>query len=756
VPERLHPSFRGLGSDADRRPGPLDPDTAPPLGVHLHAVGADVAVYAGHAEAVDLCVWGTDGHYREVPLDHRVHGVHFARVPELTVGTTYGFRARGPWRPREGHRYNPAKLLVDPYARGLTGEVSWRPEVFGHVVGDDLVGDVTVEDDRDSAPFVPRSVVVDERFDWGDDRRPSVPWSTTVLYEAHVRGLTRCLPGVPEHLRGTYAGLAHPATLQHLVGLGVTTVELLPVHAFVSEPALVRRGLTNYWGYNTLGFFAPHPAYASTDEPSGVLREFKGMVRLLHEAGLEVVLDVVYNHTCEQGVDGATLSWRGLDASAYYRLDGGGRDVDMTGCGNTLDFGHPRVVQLALDSLRYWVRECHVDGFRFDLATTLARGRDGRFDPDHPFLVALRTDPVLSQVKLVAEPWDVGPDGWRTGQFPPPLAEWNDRYRGAVRTFWLADARRQLHGEPGHGVHEPATRLAGSEDVFGHGARGPLSSVNYVASHDGFTLADLTAYDRKHNEANGEGNRDGHDDARSWNHGVEGPTDDTAVTLSRHRSIRNLLGTLLLSTGVPMIAAGDELGRTQGGNNNAYCQDNPTSWVDWDLAPWQRDLLTTTRHLLRLRRELPALRSRAFFAGRPVHEDGTTDLAWFDAAGELMTASGWADGGRRVLQMFVHGETTRAVPGASDDGAGDSLLVVLCGSATDTTVTLPPPPWGSSYLLLWDSAEPVPHEPESGVDCVQYVRARSMRLYAVDPDPDGGLGGAVPLEGVSGGSGQHG
>jgi glycogen operon protein len=733
VPARPDLAFHWSVSAPDLRPGPLDPDTAPALGVRLHTDGADVAVYAGHADAVDLCLWQDGGAYREVRLGHRVHGVHFARVPDVRARDLYGFRAHGPWRPQEGQRYNAAKLLQDPYARAFEGALQWRPEVFGHVVGDDLTGDVTVRDDRDSAPFVPRGVVLDERFDWGDDRPPAVPWSRTVVYEAHARGLTKRLPGVPEALRGTYAGLAHPATLDHLVSLGVTTIELLPVHAFVSEPALVQRGLTNYWGYNTLGFFAPHPAYASTQDPDGVVREFKGMVRLLHQAGLEVILDVVYNHTCEQSVAGATLSWRGLDQSAYYRLDGVGRDVDMTGCGNTLDFGHPRVVQMSLDSLRYWARDCHVDGFRFDLAPTLARGRDGRFDPDHPFLVALRTDPLLSRVKLIAEPWDLGPDGWRTGQFPPPLGEWNDRYRDAMRTFWLRDSARQLYGEPAHGVHEPATRLAGSQDLFGQGNRGPLSSVNFVASHDGFTLADLTAFDRKHNEANGEQNRDGHDDPKSWNHGVEGPVDDAALSGSRHRSMRNLLGTLLLSTGVPMLAAGDEMGRTQGGNNNAYCHDSEMTWVDWDLTPWQLDLLATTRHLLRLRRELPTLRSRSFYGGRPVHEDGTTDLAWFDAAGELMTPSAWDDGDRRVLQMYVHGASARQ-SGTSDDGepVGSSLLTVLCGSPTDTTVTLPPPPWGSSYLLLWDSAEAVPQEPDKGVDGAQYVRARSMRLYAVD------------------------
>jgi glycogen operon protein len=741
VPDRLDQTFRWSIGAPNLQPGPLDPDTAPPLGVRLHAEGADVAVYAGHAEAVELCLRRPDGGYRRVPLTERVHGVHFARVPDVRAGDTYGLRVQGPWRPQEGHRHNPAKLLVDPYARALTeppSGFSWRPELYGHVVDDDLTGDITLRDDRDSAAFVPHGVVVDERFDWGDDRSPAVPWSRSVVYEAHVRRLTQRLPGVPESLRGTYAGLAHPATLDHLTSLGVTTIELMPVHAFVSEPALVLRGLTNYWGYNTLGFFAPHAAYAAADRPEEVLREFKGMVRLLHQAGLEVILDVVYNHTCEQSVTGPTLSWRGLDQAAYYRMDGAGRDVDMTGCGNTLDFSHPRVVQLTLDSLRYWARECHVDGFRFDLATTCARDRAGRFDPDHPFLVALRTDPLLSRLKLVAEPWDVGPDGWRTGQFPPPLGEWNDRSRDAVRTFWLTDAAHRLRGEPArtHGVRDVATRLAGSQDLFGQGTRGPLSSVNYVASHDGFSLADLTAYNRKHNESNGEDNRDGHDDARSWNHGVEGPTDDAALEGSRHRTLRNLLGTLLLSTGVPMLTAGDEMGRTQGGNNTAYCPDDETTWVSWALAPWQRDLLTTTRHLLRLRRELPALRSRTFFEGRRLHEDGTTDLAWFDAEGALMTADAWDDPASSVLQMFVHGRPGGADPSAGESlqqGApGGSLLVVLCGAAGDLTVTLPPAPWGSSYLLLWDSAEPVPHEPSQGVDGAQYVRARSMRLYAVD------------------------
>ncbi|MGN6612766.1 MAG: glycogen debranching protein GlgX [Angustibacter sp.] len=694
-------------------PRPL-PEEPPALGVTLRDGGADVAVYAEQADAVEVCLGA--GH---VELTEHLHGVHYGFVPDVREGDRYGLRVHGPWDPARGLRHNPAKLLLDPYARGVVGEVDWRPEVFGHAVDDTLTGDPEVRDGRDSAPFVPRGVVLGDGFDWGDDRRPRVPWSETVVYEAHVRGLTRRLPGVPEHLRGTYAGLAHPATVEHLTSLGVTTVELLPIHAFTHEPALVRRGMSNYWGYNTLSFFAPHPAYASTSDPREVLNEVKGMVRLLHEAGLEVVLDVVYNHTCEQGGHGATLSWRGLDNPAYYRLDHHGRDVDVTGCGNTLNFCHPRTVQLALDSLRYWAEQVHVDGFRFDLATALARGADDAYDPDHPFLVALRTDPVLSRLKLVAEPWDVGPHGWRTGQFPPPMAEWNDRFRDTTRSFWLADVARALRGEPGHGVRELATRLSGSQDLFGRGDRGPLASVNYVAAHDGFTVADTTAYERKHNEANGEGNRDGHDDNRSWNHGVEGDTHDPVVLAGRRRSIRNLLGTLLLSTGVPMLAAGDELGRSQHGNNNAYNRDDEVSWFDWDLEPWQHDLLATTRHLLRLRREHPALRQRQFFGARPPHADGTVDLGWFAADGRPMDDARWHDPHARVLQAFVHGSPVEA----------DSLLLVLCGAPHDTDVALPAAPWATGYELLWDSADERPTPRRELVTGVQRVRALSLRVY---------------------------
>jgi glycogen operon protein len=535
-------------------------------------------------------------------------------------------------------------------------------------------------------------------------------------------------PDVPEHLRGTYAGLCHPAVVAHLKQVGVTAVELLPVHAFATEPAVAQRGLTNHWGYNTLGFFAPHAPYASTRDPQGALDEFKGMVRLLHAEGIEVILDVVYNHTAEQSSRvGATLSWRGLDNRAYYRLDERGQDIDVTGCGNTLDLRHAMVCRMVLDSLRYWVNECHVDGFRFDLAVALGRGRGDDFDPDHPFLVALRTDPVLSRVKLIAEPWDVGIHGWRTGQFPPPFSEWNDRFRDTARTFWLQDLGGQAAGHHGHGVRELGTRMAGSQDLFGTRDRGPIASVNFVAAHDGFTLADLTRYNAKHNGANGEGNRDGTDGNRSWNHGIEGgaeaghdPQELAEVEARRRRSMRNLMATGLLASGVPMLNAGDELGRTQGGNNNPYCQDNEISWFDWDLQPWQRDLLSTTSFLTRLRAEHPVLRQRTFFTGDAVHEDGSTDLSWFDADGEPMENGRWEDPATRTLLMFLNGAWL----------GHHSLLVVMHGEAVEAKVTLPSVPGLTAYELLWDSADevpgpPSPPQPPGPVE----VAAASLRIY---------------------------
>jgi len=688
--------------------------------------GAEVCVYAGHADAVDICLFepgdvlGTSE--RRVPLTERAHGYWFGHLPGVGPGQRYAVRAAGPWRPESGLRHNRAKLLLDPYARAIEGEVRWRPEVFGHEVGVELAGDGGLLDDRDSAACTPRCVVVDERFDWEEDTPPHRPLGESLIYEVHVRNLTQQLPGVPEALRGTYAGLAHPVTIEHLTRLGVTAVELLPVQTFTSEPQVVSRGQENHWGYNTLGFFAPHAAYASNPDPQGVLDEFKGMVKLLHRAGIEVLLDVVYNHTCEQGVTGATLSWRGLDNRAYYRLDERGHDIDVTGCGNTLDLSHPVVCRMVLDSLRYWVQECHVDGFRFDLAVALARGRSEEYDPNHPFLVALRTDPVLSRVKNIAEPWDLGIHGWRTGRFPPPFSEWNDRYRDTVRSFWLADLDRDNRERTGHGVRDLATRLAGSQDLFGARDRGPIASINYVAAHDGFTAADLTTYNTKHNQANGEGNQDGSDDNRSWNHGVEGRA-DASTEHTRRRSVRNLLGTLLASTGVPMLGGGDEIGRTQRGNNNAYCQDNEVSWFDWDLQDWQRDLLETTRFLAGLRAGHPALRQRMFFSGNQVREDGSTDLGWFDAAGRPMTAQAWADPASRTVSMLLDGA----------DLGEDSMLVLCHGGAHMLEVTLPTPAGLTAYELLWDSVWERPQAPQPAALAGRSfpVTAASMRIYRV-------------------------
>jgi len=695
--------------------------------------GAEFAVYAGHAEAVEVALFEpgdqTGATERRVPLTERTHGTWYGFLPGVRAGQRYGLRADGPWRPAEGLRHNPEKLLLDPYAKAVEGEVTWSPAVYAHPVDGPHDGDDVMRNTLDSAGATPRGVVVDDRFDWGDDAPPRTPLAESVVYETHVRNLTVCHPQVPEHLRGTYAGLCHPAVVAHLRSVGATAVELLPVHAFASEPEVVQRGLTNHWGYNTLGFFAPHAGYASTDDPQGVVDEFKGMVKLLHAEGIEVILDVVYNHTAEQSSrTGPSLSWRGLDNRAYYRLDERGQDIDVTGCGNTLDLRHAMVCRMVLDSLRYWVNECHVDGFRFDLAVALARGQNDDFDPDHPFLVALRTDPVLSRVKLIAEPWDVGLHGWRTGQFPPPFSEWNDRFRDSVRTFWLGDLRGQHGGHPGHGVRELATRLAGSQDLFGGRDRGPVASVNFVAAHDGFTVADLTRYDVKHNAANGEGNRDGTDGNRSWNHGVEGPahgTDAAEVERARRRSMRNLLGTTLLATGVPMLNAGDELGRTQGGNNNPYCQDNPTSWFDWDLAPWQQDLLETTRFLARLRAEHPVLRQRAFFTGREAHEDGGADLAWFGSDGEEMQAGHWENPATRTLQMLLDGGSL----------GEQSVLVVLHGEAAPGKVTLPDGPRHAAYQLLWDSTDERPGAPGEPVLAGPVeIGPASIRVYRTVDD----------------------
>ncbi|WP_127841654.1 glycogen debranching protein GlgX [Actinomyces wuliandei] len=691
------------------------------LGAVLTGDGADFVVHAAHATAVDLCLLEVDAD-ATVVSETRVgmhgprQGVWSAHVPGVRAGQRYGYRVHGPWNPGEGLLHNPRKLLLDPYARALDGSVDLGPQIYAHTVDPDLVPTSPNPHDwhpstLDSVGHTVMGVVTGDSFPVVPG--PRVPRERTVIYEAHVKGLTHDLPGVPEHLRGTYAGLAHFATVDHLKKLGVTTIELLPIHAAFTEPFLVRKGLTNYWGYSTLGYFAPEPSYASPGAraagPQAVLDEVRGMVSMLHEAGLEVVLDVVYNHTCEGGMDGPSLSLRGLDNLGYY-LHGPHRPaqyVDVTGTGNTVDFRSTRAVQLVLDSLRYWVSEVGVDGFRFDLAVTLGR-HASEFSSRHPLLVAAATDPVLSGVKLISEPWDVGPGGWQTGQFPEPFQDWNDHFRGTVRSFWLHDPSEMSRGRQGSDLRDLATRLSGSADLFSNGenpgGRGPLGSVNFITAHDGFSLRDLVCYDHKHNLDNKEDNRDGTSDNRSWNHGFEGPVVEGLnlgpIEVLRRRSMRNLLATLLLSAGTPMILGGDELGRTQQGNNNCYCQDSPLSWVDWDLEPWQQDLVATTRFLVDLRHAHPVVRPDRFATGQVQEEDTIPDLSWFRGDGELMDAVAWHDPHTRVVQMLRSGRLW-------DD---DDLLVVVNGTLDQVEVVLPNG-HDTDWHLAWDStwAVPQPH-----------------------------------------------
>ncbi len=666
-----------------------------PLGVTADDDGVNVALWADQAERVEICLFDSDGREERYGLEEQTYHVWHRYLPGVRAGQRYGFRVHGPWNPANGDRFNPSKLLTDPYAKAIDGRLVYEAPVYGHVFG----GSLDERDQRDSAPFVPRSVVVRDHFDWGTDHPPRIPWSDTVVYEAHVRGLTMRHPDVPAHQRGTYAGLAHPSVVNHLSWLGVTAVELLPVHHFTTEEHLARSGRVNYWGYNSLGYFAPEATYSSTGSLGGQVSEFKAMVKTLHEAGLEVILDVVYNHTAEGGAEGPTLSFRGIGNGSYYKLSDDRRHyADYTGCGNTLDLSHPHVLQLVMDSLRYWVQEMHVDGFRFDLASALARSLHD-VDMLSSFLTTIQQDPVLSQVKLIAEPWDVGAGGYQVGEFPPLWSEWNDQYRDTVRDFW----RGQVDG-----VRGVAARLSGSADLYGDDGRRPLSSINFVTAHDGFTLRDLVTYNDKHNWDNGEESRDGTDNNRSWNHGVEGESADAEVQAERRRALRSLIATLALSMGVPMFTAGDEMGRTQGGNNNAYCQDSETSWVDWSLAPWQVDLLEFTRMVLGIRKAHPALRHRHFLEGRSSVEGGPKDLAWFTPEGQELADHDWWDGSSRTLGMYVDGASMRARTPWGQPVVDSSFLLVLHGGEASAQWRLPGAPWASSYRLLLDTSDEQP------------------------------------------------
>ncbi len=707
-----------------------------PIGATWDGEGTNFAIYASGAEAVDVCLFDDDGTETRLPLEESTYHVWHCYLPQVAPGQRYGFRVDGPFDPHNGRRWNPSKLLADPYARAFDGEFILDDKlfpgsdaVFGYPPGrDDLV-----QDHRDSAPYVPKSVVVHDAFPWGDDHRPQTAWSDSVIYELHVKGFTAANPAIPEPLRGTYAGLGHPASVNYLKDLGVTAVELLPVHQFVSEPYVQHRGLTNYWGYNTLGYFAPHAAYSASGSGGQQVREFKAMVRAMHAAGIEVILDVVYNHTAEADEMGPTLAFRGIDNVAYYRLRDGNRRryTDYTGCGNTLDVRHPHVLQMIMDSLRYWVTEMHVDGFRFDLAAALARSFHD-VDKLSAFFDVIQQDPVVSQVKLIAEPWDIGEGGYQVGEFPPLWTEWNGKYRDTVRDFWRGTET---------GVAEIGYRLTGSSDLYQDDGRRPYASINFVTAHDGFTLADLVAYNGKHNLANREDNRDGENHNRSWNCGAEGPTDDPEILSLRGRQVRNFLTTLLLSTGVPMLAAGDELGRSQGGNNNAYCQDNEISWVNWDLGEEDQHLLTLVRHILAVRRDHPVFRQRAFFRGHPLDDGDVKDLAWFTASGVEMTAADWSAPAARTIGMFLSGKSIRNRGPRGERVTDDSFFILMHAGDQPREFTLPGEPWANWYDVIVDTADedhPWSGRPLLPAHAVTLV-PRSMLVLRAVPD-----NGSVP------------
>ena len=670
------------------------PGTAYPLGASYDGSGTNFALFSEVAEKVELCLFGAHGAETRVELPEVDGFVWHAFLPGLEPGQRYGYRVTGPYDPKRGHRCNPAKLLLDPYSKAIDGYFDWHQSLFSY-----NFGDMDSRNDDDSATHMPKSVVINPFFDWGVDRPPKRQYAGSVIYEAHVKGLTRQHPEIPEEIRGTYAAISHPVIIEHLLSLGVTAIELMPVHHFANDATLIERGLSNYWGYNTIGFFAPDSKYTSSSTAGGQVQEFKAMVRALHEAGIEVILDVVYNHTAEGNQLGPTLSFRGIDNAAYYRLEEDDQRyyTDYTGTGNSLNVRHPHTLQLIMDSLRYWVTDMHVDGFRFDLAATLAREF---YDVDRlsSFFELVQQDPTVSQVKLIAEPWDVGPGGYQVGNFPPQWTEWNGKYRDTVRDFW--------RGEPAT-LGEFASRITGSADLYEHSARRPVASINFVTAHDGFTLSDLVSYNEKHNEANGEHNSDGESYNRSWNCGVEGPTTDRAILASRSRQRRNFIATLLLSQGVPMICHGDELGRTQRGNNNGFCQDNELTWIDWRRI--DVDLLAFTREVAAIRHAHPIFRRRRFFDGRPVSRrrgKRVPDIAWLRPDGSEMTRSDWGAGFGRAVAMFLNGN------GISDrDTRGERVVddsFVLCFSAHDEELpfTLPPTEYGRAWRAVIDTMRP--------------------------------------------------
>jgi isoamylase len=664
-----------------------------PLGSTWDGEGVNFALYSEHGEKVELCLFDSYGRRENlrVPLPEQTDMVWHGYLPEVRPGQLYGYRVYGPYAPEQGHRFNHHKLLLDPYGKQVQGAIRWSDSHFGYRVGhkqEDLSFDR-----RDDAAGMPKNRVIDSAFTWGTDKLPCIPWHETVIYELHVKGFTMCHPDVPDHLRGTYAGLATAPVIEYLTRLGVTSIELMPVHSFVDDRLLVERGLRNYWGYNSIGFLAVEPRYMATNS----IYEFKTMVKVLHSAGLEVILDVVYNHTAEGNHLGPTLSLKGIDNSTYYRLtpDNPRYYKDYTGTGNTLNMRHPRVLQLIMDSLRYWVLEMHVDGFRFDLAATLARELH-EVDRLGAFLDIIHQDPVLSQVKLIAEPWDLGEGGYQVGNFPVGWAEWNDRYRDTVRSYWKGD---------GGVVGDLAYRLTGSSDLYAHSGRRPYASVNFITAHDGFTLQDLVSYNEKHNEANGENNRDGNSNNRSWNCGAEGPTDDPNIQALRAKQKRNLLATLLLSQGVPMMYAGDAIGHTQMGNNNAYCQDNSISWLSWVLQPEDRNLLAFVQRMINLRKRHPVFRRRRFFQGRPIKGANVKDVLWLNPKGNEMSDDEWRDLSVHCLGMFLAGQALDETDERGRKLGDENFLVLLNAHHEDVAFTLPALHPGARWSAWMDTSQ---------------------------------------------------
>ena len=684
-----------------------------PLGATWDGWGTNFALFSEVADRVELCLFDEAGTETRVALTEMDGFVWHGYLPAISPGQRYGYRVHGPFDPRRGSRCSPSKLLLDPYAKAVEGHLTWDEALFDY-----QWSDPRRRNTADSAPFMPKNIVINPFFDWGNDRPPRIPYHETVIYEAHVRGLTLRHPEIPLPQRGTYAGLGHPAVIEHLRRIGVTAVELLPVHQFLPDQALVQRDLTNYWGYNTIGFLAPHNRYSSAGQRGEQVGEFKSMVRALHSAGIEVILDVVYNHTGEGDHRGPTLCFRGIDNEAYYRLDlrDKRRYIDYTGCGNSLNVRHPHSLQLIMDSLRYWVLEMHVDGFRFDLASALARELHD-VDRLSAFFDLVQQDPVVSQVKLIAEPWDVGEGGYQVGKFPPLWTEWNGKYRDTVRDLWRGNSAA---------LPEFAFRLTGSSDLYETSGRRPVASVNFVTCHDGFTLQDLVSYDRKHNEANGEDGRDGSDDNRSWNCGTEGPTDDPAVNQLRARQVRNFLVTLFCSQGIPMLAAGDEMGRTQQGNNNAYCQDNDLSWVDWERGAKQADLLEFTCRLSELRRGHPVFRRRRFFSGHSAAapargDDGMPDIAWLTPSGQEMTDSDWGADYARSLAVFLNGSAITEPDPRGEAVRDDDFLLLVNAHSEPVDFTMPGARFAAAWEMLVDTsaaAGGAPGEAGTGEDDV--------------------------------------